>query len=162
MLPWLTCSLSSKNCSRQPVNQRWMTLRCWRQYGARLTEIGDDNMNSPTRRKTTMVVSVVGLFLLFVCIFTLPEAIVRLSRAASETGTEPMTTQGWVMVSIGFATLVAGGALSVIGMVLRRTAAPESNPEDELLDGRPDHDETVRDYDPLDLHPQLRRRREGH
>ncbi|MDN5631905.1 MULTISPECIES: hypothetical protein [Kocuria] len=100
----------------------------------------------------------VGLILLFVCCFTLPEGLVALGRAAADHGGEPLNARGWTMVLLGFGTLGVGGVLTIVGVVLRRTAAPQPVAEDALLEEQYVGDDVVSAYDPLQLHPNLRTR----
>ncbi|WP_240625061.1 hypothetical protein [Kocuria tytonicola] len=114
-------------------------------------------MNQPRRRqRTTTVVSAVGLVLLFVCCFSLPEGLVALSQAAADHGGQPLTERGWVMVVVGFGTLLVGGVLTIVAVVLRRTAPPQPVAEDELLEEQYGTGSVVNEYDPLQLNPNYR------
>ena len=114
-------------------------------------------VNQPRhRQRTTTVVSAVGLVLLFVCCFSLPEGLVALSQAAAEHGGQPLTERGWVMVVVGFGTLLVGGVLTIVGVVLRRTAPPQPVAEDELLEEQYGTGSVVNEYDPLQLNPNYR------
>ena len=116
-------------------------------------------VNQPHRRqRLTSVVTAVGLILLFVCCFTLPEGLVALGRAAADHGGEPLNARGWTMVLLGFGTLGVVGVLTIVGVVLRRTAAPQPVAEDALLEEQYVGDDVVSAYDPLQLHPNLRTR----
>lgn len=115
-------------------------------------------MDPVRRRHITTAVTAVGVVLLFVCIFTLPEALIRLGNAASETAAEPLTPRGTAMVVVGFTTLAVGGVLSIVGMVLRRTSVPQHNPEDDYAAEQFNEDQPVRDYDPMWSNPHLRSR----
>ena len=115
-------------------------------------------MDPVRRRRVTTLVTTVGLMLLFACVFALPEALVRLGRAASETAAQPLTAGGVAVVIAGFGTLVVGGVLSIAGMVLRRTAVPQHNPEDDYTAEQFDEEHPVRDYDPTWSNPHLRSR----
>ncbi|RLZ03544.1 hypothetical protein CWC38_05140 [Kocuria tytonicola] len=114
-------------------------------------------VNQPRRRqRTTTVVSAVGLVLLFVCCFSLPEGLVALSQAAADHGGQPLTERGWVMVVVGFGTLLVGGVLTIVAVVLRRTAPPQPVAEDELLEEQYGTGSVVNEYDPLQLNPNYR------
>ncbi|WP_098056148.1 hypothetical protein [Kocuria marina] len=119
---------------------------------------------SHRRQRFTSVITAVGLLLLFVCCFTLPEALVAMSRAAADHGGEPLNTRGWTMIAVGFGTLAVGGLLTILGVVLRRTAPPRPVEEDQLLEEHYGSDSVVNEYDPLELNPHLRTReqRRGH
>ncbi|WP_243635597.1 hypothetical protein [Kocuria tytonicola] len=120
-------------------------------------------MNQPRRRqRTTTVVSAVGLVLLFVCCFSLPEGLVALSQAAADHGGQPLTERGWVMVVVGFGTLLVGGVLTIVAVVLRRTAPPQPVAEDELLEEQYGTGSVVNEYDPLQLNPNYRIREQRH
>lgn len=99
-----------------------------------------------------------GLLALFVCIFTLPPALVHLGRAASESASVPLTGSAVTTIVVGFGTLLIGGVLSIIGMVRRRTSAPVHNPEDDYVAEQFGEGEMYHDYDPMDLNPHLRAR----
>ncbi|MDO4918596.1 hypothetical protein [Kocuria sp.] len=114
---------------------------------------------SRTHRRTTAITAV-GLVLLFVCCFALPEALVSLSQASAQRGGQPLTERGWVMVVVGFGTLAVGGVLSIVGIVLRRTAAPQPLEEDELLAEQYGEGSVVNEYDPLQLNPNFKVREE--
>ncbi len=114
-------------------------------------------MNQPRRRqRMTSVITAVGLILLFVCCFSLPEGLVALSQASADRGAVPLDERGWVMVVVGFGTLFVGGVLTIAGVVLRRTAAPQPVAEDELLEEQYGADSVVNEYDPLELNPNYR------
>ena len=114
-------------------------------------------MSQPRRRqRMTSVITAVGLILLFVCCFSLPEGLVALSQASAERGAVPLDERGWVMVVVGFGTLFVGGVLTIAGVVLRRTAAPQPVAEDELLEEQYGADSVVNEYDPLELNPNYR------
>lgn len=115
-------------------------------------------MSTNRRQCTTSIISIAGLLALFVCIFTLPPAIVHLGRAASESAAVPLTGAALVTIAVGFGTLLIGGVLSIIGMVRRRTAAPVHNPEDDYVAQQFGDGEMMHDYDPMELNPQLRSR----
>lgn len=115
-------------------------------------------MDPVRRRHLTTLVTTVGLVLLFVCVFALPEALTRLGKAASDTAAQPLTAGGVAIVVAGFGALVVGGVLSVVGMVLRRTATPLHNPEDDYAAEQFAEDQPVRDYDPTWSNPHLRSR----
>ena len=118
-------------------------------------------VNQPRRRqRTTTLVTAVGLVLLFVCCFSLPEALVALSQAAADHGGQPLTERGWVMVVVGFGTLAVGGVLTIVGVVLRRTAPPQPVAEDELLEDEYGTGSVMNEYDPLQLNPNYRIREE--
>ncbi|RLY94649.1 hypothetical protein EAE32_05700 [Kocuria tytonicola] len=120
-------------------------------------------VNQPRRRqRTTTVVSAVGLVLLFVCCFSLPEGLVALSQAAADHGGQPLTERGWVMVVVGFGTLLVGGVLTIVAVVLRRTAPPQPVAEDELLEEQYGTGSVVNEYDPLQLNPNYRIREQRH
>nr|WP_312607491.1 hypothetical protein [Kocuria rhizophila] len=122
-------------------------------------------MSQPHRRqRMTSVITAVGLILLFVCCFSLPEGLAALSQASADRGAVPLDERGWVMVVVGFGTLFVGGVLTIAGVVLRRTAAPQPVAEDELLEEQYGADSVVNEYDPLELNPHLRTReqRRGH
>ncbi|ASE10772.1 hypothetical protein IUU84_04605 [Kocuria rhizophila] len=104
----------------------------------------------------TSVITAVGLILLFVCCFSLPEGLVALSQASADRGAVPLDERGWVMVVVGFGTLFVGGVLTIAGVVLRRTAAPQPVAEDELLEEQYGADSVVNEYDPLELNPNYR------
>ncbi|BAG29306.1 hypothetical protein KRH_09590 [Kocuria rhizophila DC2201] len=114
-------------------------------------------MSQPRRRqRMTSVITAVGLILLFVCCFSLPEGLVALSQASADRGAVPLDERGWVMVVVGFGTLFVGGVLTIAGVVLRRTAAPQPVAEDELLEEQYGADSVVNEYDPLELNPNYR------
>ncbi|WP_233542690.1 hypothetical protein [Kocuria tytonis] len=114
-------------------------------------------MNQSRRRqRTTSVISAVGLILLFVCCFSLPEGLVALSQASAERGGQPLTERGWIMVVVGFGTLAVGGVLTIVGVVLRRTAAPQPVAEDLLLEEEYGSESVMNEYDPLELNPNYR------
>ncbi|WP_234448544.1 hypothetical protein [Kocuria rhizophila] len=114
-------------------------------------------MSQPHRRqRMTSVITAVGLILLFVCCFSLPEGLVALSQASADRGAVPLDERGWVMVVVGFGTLFVGGVLTIAGVVLRRTAAPQPVAEDELLEEQYGADSVVNEYDPLELNPNYR------
>lgn len=115
-------------------------------------------MNTNRRQRTTSLISLVGLLALFVCIFTLPPALVHLGRAASESASVPLTGTAVATIVVGFGTLLVGGLLTIIGMVRRRTSAPVHNPEDDYVAERFGEGDMLHDYDPMDLNPQLRAR----
>ena len=68
------------------------------------------------------------------------------------------------MIAVGFGTLAVGGLLTIVGVVLRRTAPPRPVEEDQLLEEHYGSDSVVNEYDPLELNPHLRTReqRRGH
>ncbi|GAA4703954.1 hypothetical protein GCM10025781_23600 [Kocuria gwangalliensis] len=113
-------------------------------------------MNTNRRQRTTSLISMAGLLALFVCIFTLPPALVHLGRAASESASVPLTGSAVTTIVVGFGTLLMGGVLSIIGMVRRRTSAPVHNPEDDYVAEQFGEGEMYHDYDPMDLNPHLR------
>lgn len=115
-------------------------------------------MNTNRRQRTTSVISLAGLLALFVCIFTLPPALVHLGRAASESASVPLTGTALATIIVGFGTLLVGGLLTIIGMVRRRTTAPAHNPEDDYVAEQFGEGEMLHDYDPMELNPQLRAR----
>lgn len=115
-------------------------------------------MNTNRRQRTTSLISMAGLLALFVCIFTLPPALVHLGRAASESASVPLTGSAVTTIVVGFGTLLIGGVLSIIGMVRRRTSAPVHNPEDDYVAEQFGEGEMYHDYDPMDLNPHLRTR----
>ena len=115
-------------------------------------------MNTNRRQRTTSVISLAGLLALFVCIFTLPPALVHLGRAASESASVPLTGTALATIIVGFGTLLVGGLLTIIGMVRRRTTAPAHNPEDDYVAEQFGEGEMLHDYDPMELNPHLRAR----
>ncbi|WP_431812682.1 hypothetical protein [Kocuria sp. cx-455] len=115
-------------------------------------------MNTNRRQRITSVISIVGLLALFVCIFTLPPALVHLGRAASESASVPLTGSAVTTIAVGFGTLLIGGVLSIVGMVRRRTAAPVHNPEDDYVAEQFGEGQMYHEYDPMDLNPHLRTR----
>lgn len=115
-------------------------------------------MNTNRRQRITSLISIAGLLALFVCIFTLPPALVHLGRAASESASVPLTGSAMTTIVVGFGTLLIGGVLSIVGMVRRRTSPPVHNPEDDYVAEQFGEGEMYHDYDPMDLNPHLRAR----
>ncbi|WP_431696363.1 hypothetical protein [Kocuria rhizophila] len=111
---------------------------------------------SRRRQRMTSVITAVGLILLFVCCFSLPEGLEALSQAAADHGGQPLTERGWVMTIVGFGTLFVGGILTIVGVVLRRTAPPEPVAEDALLEEQYGSESVMNEYDPLELNPNYR------
>ena len=60
------------------------------------------------------------------------------------------------MTIVGFGTLFVGGILTIVGVVLRRTAPPEPVAEDALLEEQYGSESVMNEYDPLELNPNYR------
>ncbi|HST71829.1 hypothetical protein [Kocuria rosea] len=98
------------------------------------------------RRRTGGWMLGAGIVALFVSTFAVPEAIIHLAHASGPDGAG-LSARGVVLVVVGAATLLGGGALAVVGFNRRRSAGEALHPED-LLDDEEFGDGPLRPFDP--------------